>query len=327
VLVTGGAGYIGSHACKALAAGGYLPIAYDNLVHGHRWAVQWGPLEIGDINDRSRVESVLAEYRPVAAMHFAAYANVGESVRSPLEYYWNNVVGTLNLLSVLRDNGVDKFVFSSSCATYGHPRSELISEDHPQLPVSPYGQSKLMIESVLRDLNVAYGLRSFSLRYFNAAGADRGAEIGELHEPETHLIPLALDAASGAGPRLTVYGANYETHDGTCVRDYVHVQDLADAHLIALRALDNGAAASMYNLGTGRGYSVLQVIEAVERVTGMRVAYRLGERRAGDPASLVADASRFATEYSWAPRHSDLDTIVRSAWQWRQKRLSAPKRH
>lgn len=249
VLVTGGAGYIGSHACKALSQKGYTPITYDNLVHGHRWAVRWGPLEVGDINDRARLNAVIQQYRPEAIMHFAAYAYVGESVLDPGKYYRNNVAGSLTLLEAARDHGIDKFIFSSSCATYGTPEQIPIPEAHPQHPINPYGASKLMIERMLADFGSAHGLRSISLRYFNAAGADPDAKIGECHDPETHLIPLILDVAAGKRPVLTIFGEDYDTPDGTCIRDYIHVTDLADAHLLALQLLDRGEESTVFNLG------------------------------------------------------------------------------
>lgn len=235
ILVTGGAGYIGSHTCKALAQAGFTPVSYDNLVYGHRWAVRWGPLEEGDIGDRARLDAVLERYRPAAVMHFAAYAYVGESVLDPGKYYRNNVAGTLTLLEAMRDHGVGHVVFSSTCATYGEPERVPIDEDHPQRPINPYGASKQMIERMLGDFAAAHGLGWIALRYFNAAGADPNSEIGEQHDPETHLIPLALDVAASARPSITIYGDDYETPDGTCIRDYIHVSDLADAHVLALR--------------------------------------------------------------------------------------------
>jgi len=319
ILVTGGAGYIGSHACKALARAGYTPIAFDNLVYGHRWSVQWGPLEEGDILDRGRLEEVLQKYEPAAVMHFAAYAYVGESVENPGKYYRNNVAGTVNLLEALRDNGIEKLIFSSTCATYGVPQRNPIPEDHPQDPINPYGASKLMIERVLRDFDAAHGLRSISLRYFNAAGADPDAEIGEDHDPETHLIPLVLDAAAGTRPHITVFGDDYDTPDGTCIRDYIHVTDLADAHLLALKSLENGADSTAFNLGNGQGFSVNQVINTARRVTGRAIPVKTGTRRAGDPPELVGDASRAIGTLGWKPRFAALEDIVQSAWKWHQR--------
>ena len=239
ILVTGGAGYIGSHTCKALAKAGFTPITYDNLTSGHEWAVRWGPLARGDILDRDRLDEVFRQYQPSAVMHFAAYAYVDESVEQPLKYYRNNVAGALNLLDVMREHGVNYIVFSSTCATYGLPQAIPMPEDHPQNPVNPYGASKLMVERMLTDFGTAYGLRSISLRYFNAAGADPDGEIGEDHDPETHLIPLVLETAAGRRPNITIYGTDYDTPDGTCIRDYVHVTDLAKAHVLALKALQH----------------------------------------------------------------------------------------
>lgn len=293
ILVTGGAGCIGSH-----------------------WAVRWGPIEVGDIADRARLDEVIAKYQPVAVMHFAAYAYVGESVQDPGKYYRNNVAGTLTLLEAMRDNGIDKLIFSSTCATYGVPVNVPIREDHPQLPINPYGASKLMIERMLLDFDVAHGLRSISLRYFNAAGADPDGEIGEAHNPETHLIPLVLDAATGKRPAITVYGDDYETPDGTCIRDYIHVSDLAGAHLLALRALETGSKTTVYNLGNGQGFSVLEVIDSAARVTGRRVPFTVGPKRPGDPAALVGDASRAMQELGWRPQLHDIDSMIDTAWQW-----------
>lgn len=319
VLVTGGAGYIGSHSCKALAQSGYTPVAYDNLVYGHSWAVRWGPIEEGDIADRARLDEVIARYRPVAIIHFAAYAYVGESVQDPGKYYSNNVAGSLKLLEAARDYGIDKFIFSSTCATYGVPRTVPIREDHPQRPINPYGASKLMIEQILRDFDYAHGLRSVSLRYFNAAGADPDGEIGEAHNPETHLIPLVLDAAAGTRPAIQVFGNDYDTPDGTCIRDYIHVSDLAIAHVLALRTLEGGAGTTAYNLGNGQGFSVREVIAATEAVTGLSVPVKIGPRRPGDPARLVGDAARAKAELGWQPRFVELNPILETAWRWHSK--------
>ena len=319
ILVTGGAGYVGSHACKALASHGFRPVVLDNLAYGHEELVRWGPLERGDIADRGRLDDIIERYRPDAVMHFAAYAYVGESVTDPGKYYRNNTAGTLTLLEAMRDHGIDKFIFSSTCATYGVPEKVPIPETNPQRPINPYGTSKLMVEMMLRDFDAAHGLRSIALRYFNAAGADPDGETGELHEPETHLIPLALDAVAGNGRPLTLFGEDYDTPDGTCIRDYIHVSDLAEAHVAALQALLGGAESAAYNLGTGDGFSVRQVLDAVERVTGRPVPHSVGPRRAGDPAALVADSSGANSALGWEPRMSDLDSIVASAWAWHQK--------
>ncbi len=316
ILVTGGAGYIGSHACKALAQANYTPIAYDNLVYGHRWAVKWGPLVEGNIADGAKLNEVFRKYRPAAVMHFAAYAYVGESVENPGKYYRNNVAGSLTLLEAMRDHNVSKMVFSSTCATYGVPRNIPITEDHSLSPINPYGASKLMIERMLQDFDRAHGSQSISLRYFNAAGADADGEIGEDHNPETHLIPLILDAASGKRNEITIYGDDYDTLDGTCIRDYIHVSDLADVHVLALKALERGDSTAVFNLGNGQGFSVKQVIETARRVTGRDIPVRTGPRRPGDPPILVSDPSRAIKQLRWQPRYTSLDTIVETAWNW-----------
>src|SRR5262249_3270409 len=280
---------------KALAASGLNPIVYDNLLTGHDWAVKWGPFARGDMLDRDRLDEVFRLYQPSAVLHFAAFAYVGESVEHPLRYYTNNVSGTLNLLATMQTYGVKQIVFSSTCATYGIPEAVPISKDHPQKPINPYGSSKLMVERILADYAAAYGLRSISLRYFNAAGADPEGQIGEDHDPETHLIPLVLSAASG-GEAITIYGTDYATPDGTCIRDFVHVADLAEAHVLALKALKEQCNRPSYNLGTGNGHSVREVIEVAEAATGRQVPVQEGSRRAGDPPRLVADASRAREE-------------------------------
>ena len=319
VLVTGGAGYVGSHACKALARHGFMPVVYDNLSYGHADSVRWGPLERGDILDRARLDEVIGVHRPAAIMHFAAFIAVGESVADPGKYYRNNVAGALNLIEAARDHGIGAFVFSSTAAVYGIPDLVPIPENAPKQPINPYGHSKWMVETMLRDFGAAHGLKSTSLRYFNAAGADPDGETGERHEPETHLIPLALDAVAGNGRPLTVFGEDYPTADGTCIRDYIHVADLAEAHVAALRALLGGADSNAYNLGTGNGFTVRQVIEAVEQATGRMVPHGIGPRRAGDPAALVADPSAANRDLDWRPAMSDLDSIVATAWAWHQK--------
>ena len=316
VLVTGGAGYVGSHACKALARAGYTPIAYDNLVHGHEWAVRWGPLEKGDILDKVRLDEVLGKYRPEAVMHFAAFAYVGESVGNPGKYYRNNLCGTVTLLESMRDHEVDRIVFSSSCSTYGVPESLPIKETHPQNPVNPYGASKRMVERMLEDFDAAHGIKSVCLRYFNAAGADPDGEIGEDHDPETHLIPLVLRTALGQRPAVAVYGGDYPTPDGTCIRDYVHVADLADAHVGALRFLEERRASDRFNLGTGRGASVKNVLEAARRVTGRRIAAEVVARRPGDPPQLVADPTRAVETLGWRPKYPELEVQIEHAWKW-----------
>ena len=319
ILVTGGAGYIGSHACKALFKAGYTPITFDNLVYGHERAVKWGPFERGDILDRARLDEVLDQYKPLAIVHFAAYAYVGESVIDPGKYYNNNVVGSLNLLEAARDHGISKFVFSSTCATYGVPQCSPIDETHQQYPINPYGASKLMVERMLADFGVAHELQSVSLRYFNAAGADIDGDIGEDHDPETHLIPLVLDAAAGVRPDITIFGSDYNTPDGTCVRDYVHVSDLADAHVLALKALEQGMSTTAFNLGNGQGFSVQELIDVAKNVTNRGIMVKNGPRRAGDPDRLVGDANKAINELGWAPKLSGLDAIISSAWQWHQR--------
>ena len=316
VLVTGGAGYIGSHVCKRLAAAGFCPVTYDNLSRGNAWAVKWGPIEEGDIADRRRLDAVFERWRPVGVLHFAAYAYVGESVADPLLYYANNVAGSLALVAAMRSHGVNRLVFSSSCATYGIPGTLPIEEEHPQAPITPYGASKLMVERILHDAGTAYGLRPVVLRYFNAAGADSDGEIGEHHAPETHAVPLAILAALGRGPAFRLFGTDYPTPDGTAVRDYIHVEDLADAHVLAFERLLAGGDGGTFNLGTGTGTSVRQLLDAVGRVAGRAVPVVEAPRRTGDPPVLVARAERARRELGWTPRHTDIANIVRSAWRW-----------
>ena len=316
ILVTGGAGYVGSHACKALAAAGYTPVAYDNLGRGHRELVRWGPLEVGDLADRARLDEVFARHRPEAVMHFAAFAYVGESVQDPALYYRNNVGGTLELVEATRRAGVNALVFSSTCATYGVPERMPIDEDTPQRPINPYGATKLAIERMLADYGAAYGLRSASLRYFNAAGCDPDGETGELHDPETHVIPRVLMAAAGEIEHVEVFGTDYPTPDGTCLRDYIHVADLARGHVQALDYLQRGGATTGVNLGTGRGFSVREVIAAAEQVTGRRIPVREAPRRPGDPPVLVADPARARALLGFAPRYTELAPMVATAWRW-----------
>jgi UDP-arabinose 4-epimerase len=315
VLVTGGAGFIGAHACKALAQAGALPVAYDNLTTGHADAVLWGPLVKGDVRDRSALTSALKQFRIDTILHFAASAYVGESVTNPALYYENNVGGMIALLDAARGAGVDRIVFSSSCATYGVPEVLPISEHTPQAPINPYGRTKLMCEQILRDFGAAYGIRHVALRYFNAAGADPDGEIGERHEPETHLLPLALRAAAG-GQALNVFGDDYATPDGTCVRDYIHVSDLARGHLLALAHLREGRDSAAFNLGSGRGHSVLEVCEAIRKVTGRPVPLRFAPRRAGDPPVLTADPTLAARVLGFRADLSDMANIVRHAAPW-----------
>lgn len=322
VLVTGGAGYIGSHACKALAAAGHEPIALDNLTTGHRWAVKWGPLAEIDLNDRERVIATFREYRPHAVMHFAALSIVGDSVSQPDLYYRTNVSGTLNLFEAMAATGVDRFVFSSSCATYGETSEMPLTEATPQHPMNPYGQSKMMVEQMLRDLTATDTIGAVALRYFNAAGADPDGETGEEHEPETHLIPIILQAASGKRSHISVFGNDYDTPDGTCVRDYVHVSDLSRAHVTALEKAVPGTF-NAYNLGTGHGHSVREVIESARRVTGRQFEVRETGRRPGDAPLLVADASKAKAELGWTPQFTELDEIVGTAWHWMRRDTKA----
>jgi UDP-arabinose 4-epimerase len=316
ILVTGGAGYIGAHACKALARAGYRPVAYDNLSRGHRAAVRWGPLVEGDLADRAQLCAALAEHQVAAVMHFAAHAYVGESVIDPALYYRNNLVGTLSLMDAMRETGVGEIVFSSTCAIYGMPQTVPIRETQMPSPVNPYGETKLAIERALHWYGQAYGIRCVALRYFNAAGADLEGEIGERHEPETHLVPLVLQAALGHRSHIDIYGSDYPTPDGTAVRDYVHVDDLAGAHLLALERLRAGGASIAVNLGTGRGHSVREVVAAAEAVCGRSIPARAAPRRPGDPPVLVADPNLAAEIFGWRARHSDLDTIIRTALDW-----------
>jgi len=319
ILVTGGAGYIGSHACKALARAGYTPIAYDNLVYGHRDAVRWGPFVEGDLGDAARLADTLARHEVAAVIHFAAFAYVGESMEKPQLYFRNNVVNTLALLDVMLAAGLRHIVFSSSCATYGTPACVPITEDAPQHPVNPYGESKLICERAIHWYGEAYGMKYAALRYFNAAGADPDGEIGEAHDPETHLVPLVLATALGRRAQIDIYGTDYPTPDGSAVRDYIHVQDLAEAHVAALGHLLDGGASLALNLGTGAGHSVREVIAAAERVTGRRIARREMARRAGDPPVLVADVARARASLGWQARMSGLDSILGTAWAWHNR--------
>lgn len=320
VLVTGGAGYIGSHTCKALAQAGYLPISYDNLSRGFRDAVRYGPLVVGDIADRATLDAALAEHKPVAILHFAAVAYVGESMADPLLYYRNNTAGALSLIEAALAAGIDKLVFSSTCATYGVPKTLPIDEDTPQIPINPYGRSKRMVEQMLQDIGAVTPLRSVALRYFNACGTDPDGEIGENHDPETHLLPLAINAALGLGPALQVFGNDYPTPDGTCIRDYIHVTDLADAHLRALTYLEKGGATTAINLGTGSGFSIREILTAVERVLGTPVPHTISPRRPGDPPSLVALADKARDVLGWEPKHSDIETVVKTAAAWARRK-------
>lgn len=315
VLVAGGAGYIGSHTCKALARAGHLPIVYDNLATGHDWAVKWGPLEQGDLNDAAALGAAMRRHRPDAVINFAGFINVGESVEEPTLYYRSNVASVITLLETMRVHDVSSIVFSSSCAVYGVPQHLPIVETMAQNPINPYGRSKRMAEEVLRDACAAYGLGAIALRYFNAAGADADGDLGEEHDPETHLIPLVLQAALGTRRSIAIFGNDYETPDGTCIRDYVHVADLAAAHVAALQACRGGHYAA-YNLGTGQGISINDVIGRSRAITGKAIPAEVAARRPGDPASLIADASLVKQALNWAPACSDIDNIIHSAWRW-----------
>ena len=318
VLVAGGAGYIGSHTCKALAQAGHVPIVYDNLRTGHAWAVKWGPLEEGDLNDAAALASAMRRHRPEAVINFAALAYVGESMKEPTLYYRANVAGMITLLETMRAEGVGSIVFSSTCATYGVPSRLPIVETMGQNPINTYGRSKLMAEEILRDACAAHGVAAIALRYFNAAGADPDGELGEEHDPEPHLIPLVLQAALGNQPKVSVFGTDYDTPDGTCIRDYIHVTDLASAHVAALSACRPGQF-SAYNLGSGRGASINEVIGRARDITGKPIAANAEARRPGDPPILVADASLARTALNWSPRHSDLSNIIENAWSWMTK--------
>ena len=316
ILVTGGAGYIGSHAVRVLKRAGFEPVIYDNFSRGHRQAVEGFNVVEGDTYDSEKLRKVMEEFKPTAVMHFAAHSQVSESVEKPALYYGNNVRSGLVLLEATRQAGIECFIFSSSAAVYGEPDQVPIREDHPLKPANPYGETKVVFENALKYYGQAYGMKSVSLRYFNAAGATEGGEIGEDHDPETHLVPLVLKAALGQREKLTVFGDDYPTADGTAVRDYIHVDDLARAHLVALEALIRGRAGNVYNLGNGKGYSVLEVIRAAEKVTGLTVPFEIGPRRAGDPAVLVASAEKAKRELEWSPGNADLETIIESAYRW-----------
>jgi UDP-glucose-4-epimerase GalE len=318
ILVTGGAGYVGAHACKGLARAGFTPVVFDNLSTGHRDFVRWGPLAEGDIRDYSAVLQALRDYRPDAVLHFAACAYVGESVVDPQKYYDNNVTGSLSLLKAMLEVGCRNIVFSSSCAIYGEPEELPIGEAAPKNPLSPYGASKLMVERLLSDYGCAYGLSSIALRYFNAAGADPDGEIGELRDPETHLIPRAMMAIQGHIEDFAVFGSDFDTPDGTAIRDYIHVSDLADAHVAALSRLLAGRPDGKFNLGTGHGYSVKEVLDAIAAETGTSLR-AVGPRREGDPGSLIADPTLARGELGFTPASSNLETIIKTAWAWHRK--------
>ncbi len=316
ILVTGGAGYIGSHMCKYLANKGYYPVVLDNLVHGHREAVKWGVFYCGSIQDQDLLQQIFNNHNILAVMHFAAYCYVGESVEKPGKYYRNNVANTLRLLETMLENNIGKIIFSSSCSIFGEPDKVPIGESHPQNPINPYGRSKLMVERILDDMDVAHGLKSIRLRYFNAAGADPDGELGEDHEPETHLIPLVLKTALGQRDCVNIFGTDYPTADGTCVRDYIHINDLAQAHLLGLEKLLDGSPGGCFNLGIGKGYSINEVIETAGRVAGKTINSQPADRRPGDPATLITTSEKAIRELGWSPRYSDLHSIIETAWRW-----------
>lgn len=322
ILVVGGAGYIGSHMVKLLLSGGHEVTTFDNLSKGYRDAVTGGVFVEGDLGNCAQLERLFAEASFDAVMHFASFIEVGESVREPAKYYQNNFTNTQHLLDAMVQHGVKHFIFSSTAAIFGEPQSIPIDETHPKKPINPYGSSKLMVEQMLEDYDKAYGLKSVSLRYFNASGADIDGELGERHSPETHLIPLVLQAASGRRASISVYGTDYDTPDGSCVRDYIHVQDLCEAHLLALKYLQETGMSKQFNLGNGQGYSVQQVIDCARAVTGCEIPVRFEARRAGDPAVLVADAGKARKELGWQPRLSSLEQIIETAWNWEQSFFS-----
>ncbi|MFT5699099.1 MAG: UDP-glucose 4-epimerase [Desulforhopalus sp.] len=316
ILVVGGAGYIGSHMCKYLHQNGIKPIVLDNLSYGHRQAVLWGPFYEGEMADTTLLKKIFANHKIEAVMHFAAFAYVGESVQEPLKYYKNNISATLDLLTEMVEHNIFKFIFSSTCATYGEPEQLPLVEDCPQNPINPYGRSKLMMEQILGDLDHASGMKSVCLRYFNAAGADPDGEIGEDHDPETHLIPLVLQTALGQRDELKIFGSDYPTADGTCIRDYIHIQDLAQAHHLSLLHLLEGGESKKYNLGNGNGYSILDVIQTAETVTNKKIPYSYAPRRPGDPAALVGSAALITKELNWKPEFNSLESILTTAWDW-----------
>ncbi|WP_299735956.1 UDP-glucose 4-epimerase GalE [uncultured Roseobacter sp.] len=318
VLVTGGAGYIGSHACKALKAAGFTPVTFDNLVTGWEEAVKFGPFERGDLLDRARLDAVFAQYAPVAVMHFAALSQVGESMQDPGIYWRNNVSGSLTLIEAAVAAGCLNFVFSSTCATYGDQDNVVLDEDSAQHPINAYGASKRAIEDILKDFEPAHGLRHVIFRYFNVAGADPEGEVGEFHQPETHLIPVLLDAIDGKRDALTIHGTDYATPDGTCIRDYVHVCDLVDAHVLGLKWLQDGKGSRVFNLGTGSGFSVREVMDHSREVTNREVPFTEGPRRPGDCTKLVSGSTRAETELGWRPIRSSLKYMITDAWRWHQ---------
>ncbi|WP_302290756.1 UDP-glucose 4-epimerase GalE [Methanosphaera stadtmanae] len=319
ILIVGGAGYIGSHVNKVLNERGYETIILDNLSYGHEESVKWGTLCKCDLANINEVDDIFTKYDINAVMHFSSFIDVGESVRNPEKYYNNNVVNTMNLLNVMLKHDVKKFIFSSTCATYGIPQKIPLTENHPQNPINPYGWTKLMVERILKDYDTAYGLKSVILRYFNASGADESGIIGEWHNPETHLIPLILDAAMGKREDIKIFGTDYDTPDGTCIRDYIHVTDLADAHILSLEYLNKNNQSNQFNLGNGQGFSVKEVIESVKRVTGRNFNVTQTQRREGDPAILIGSSKKAKDTLGWDPQYVNIDKIIETAWNWHQK--------
>ena len=326
ILMAGGAGYVGSHVNKYLHQLGYQTVVIDNLCRGHEEFVRWGEFVRGDLANKDDIRACFRKYPITGVMHFGAFAYVGESVETPAEYYENNVCNTLNLLNVMREFQVNRFIFSSTCSTYGVPLETPITEAHTQQPINPYGRSKLFVEQIARDFERAYGLKFVSLRYFNAAGADPDAEIGEKHDPETHLIPIVLDVALGGINEVRVFGTDYDTPDGTCIRDYIHVMDLAQAHASALHYLGDGGLSDAFNLGNGNGFSVRQVIETATEITGRKIRWVPSDRRPGDPPILIGSSEKARKVLHWAPQYADLRVIVGTAWKWQQKMRSASDR-
>ncbi|SDX56877.1 UDP-glucose 4-epimerase GalE [Roseicitreum antarcticum] len=323
ILVTGGAGYIGAHACKALAQAGYIPVTFDNLVTGRAASVKFGPMVQGDLMDRAALDRVFADYAPQAVMHFAALSQVGEAMREPGRYWRNNVMGSLTLVEAMLDAGCRDLVFSSTCATYGDHDGVALDEDTPQHPLNAYGASKRAVENILRDFGASHGLNAVIFRYFNVAGADPAGEIGECHDPETHLIPVILEAILGQRPELVIHGRDYPTPDGTCIRDYVHVVDLVAAHVMGLNWLEAGRGSRVFNLGTGTGFSVANVLEQAGRVTNRPVPHRFGPRRGGDAACLVSGSTRATADLGWTPQHSTLEQMIGDAWGWIRSQQTA----
>jgi UDP-glucose-4-epimerase GalE len=316
ILVVGGAGYIGSYMCKYLSLSGYTPIVLDNLVYGHRQAVKWGPFFQGNMEDSCLLDKIFTEFDIIAVMHFAAYAYVGESVVDPGKYYQNNVAATISLLQAMVKNKINNFIFSSTCATYGVPETTPITEQAPQQPINPYGYTKVMVEQILADFKNAHGLESISLRYFNAAGADPDGEVGEDHKPETHLIPLVLQTALGQRKQIEIFGDDYQTRDGSCIRDYIHITDLAQAHLLAVESLLHGESGDNFNLGNGEGYSVKEIVKLAREITGQKIPAKIVDKRPGDPAVLIGSSQKAKEILGWKPEFPEIEVILETAWQW-----------